>query len=356
MIAIRPLIVDDSVVVRKTLAEAFHDFQDIGDCAVAANGRIALEMIPHVCPDVVILDMEMPTLNGLDTLRELRRTHPTLPVIMFSSLTERGAEVTIEALAIGASDYVTKPARQGNLTATINRIRDELVPKMRAICKSAQQVSPPTPPQPALEKRHHPDEPFEVLVIGGSTGGPVALHAVLSRLPRDFPLPVVIAQHMPPLFTARLAERLNQRCEISVAEADESCELRPGAALVVSGYGNAIVKQKNRSIWCEPIPAGQNALIKPSVDVLFESVAKVFGERSLALVLSGMGNDGKRGCEYIRNASGHVIVQDEESSVVWGMPGAVAKAGLADEIIPLDDIGNAVNHRIRQSTTLIPRG
>ena len=352
MNAIRPLIVDDSVVVRRTLAEVFQDVPEIRDCVVAANGRIALDMIGQTCPDIVILDMEMPTLNGLETLEELCEHHPELPVIMFSSLTETGASETIEALSMGATDYVTKPAGQRNFVETIQRIRNELIPKILAICKTRE---PATHKALKSGTESNVDEAPEIIAIGSSTGGPKALEKVLSQLPSDFGLPIVIAQHMPPIFTARLAAHLDSRCDIKVREASGTSELQPGNAWIAAGDGNLIVKRTGHKRYCQPVSINDEALVKPSVDVLFESVAKTFGAKCLAMVLSGMGSDGKIGCEYIRNAGGEVIVQDESSSVVWGMPGVVAQAGLANEIAPLQAIGEMIKNRTRQRLSVGPQ-
>lgn len=352
MTAIRPLIVDDSVVVRNTLREVFRSVQEIGDCSVAADGRIALDLIPQIRPGIVILDLEMPRLNGLDTLRALQHSYPELPVIVFSSLTEAGARETIQALAIGAADYVTKPARQRNLPATIERIHAELVPKVLAL--SARRAAAGDSVIPTGRHRTPADSSStpQLLVIGCSTGGPAAVEQILTSLPAGFPIPVVIAQHMPAIFTARLAERLNSQCVLPVTEVTQPCELRRGHVFVASGAGHMIVASRRGSPWCEPVAAEDDTSIKPSVDLLFQSAAELSGSGTLALVLSGMGRDGERGCEFVRDGGGCVIVQDEASSVVWGMPGAVATAGLADHIVSLSDISHTINSLVRKSCTL----
>lgn len=351
MTTIRPLVVDDSVVVRNTLREVFRSVPEIGPCAVAADGKIALELIPQVRPGIVILDLEMPRLNGLETLRALQQTHPQLPVIVFSSLTEAGARETIQALAMGAADYVTKPARQNSLPATMERIRGELVPKVLAICAKR----PTGRPSVTRRARHNPPSDSasvpQLLAIGSSTGGPAALERILSTLPADFQIPIVVAQHMPAVFTARLADRLNSRSPLTVTEVTEPKELQPGCAYIASGAGHMIITCRDDRNWCEPVSAPPGDTLKPAADLLFQTAAEVCESETLAVVLSGMGRDGERGCEAVRDADGYIIVQDEASSVVWGMPGSVARAGLADEIVSLSEISSTISRLVSPPCT-----
>jgi two-component system, chemotaxis family, protein-glutamate methylesterase/glutaminase len=247
MPAIRILVVDDSTVIRKVLSDSLSIDPEIEVAATAANGQIALSKIPGVNPDLVTLDIEMPVMNGLETLAQIRRLYPTLPVIMFSTLTERGASATLEALSLGASDYVTKPSNTGSLGEAADRVRAELLPKIKALCgrKRTVQAKPrafPTSAPPihrnAIRSR------IEVLAIGTSTGGPNALSVLMPSIPGDFPVPVVIVQHMPPIFTRLLAERLSASSRIRVREAREGAPLEAGTAWIAPGNYHMVVQRK----------------------------------------------------------------------------------------------------------------
>ncbi|MGE0441601.1 MAG: chemotaxis response regulator protein-glutamate methylesterase [Gemmatimonadales bacterium] len=343
MAKIRVLVVDDAVVVRRILTEALAADSSIEVVGVAANGRIALQRIPQVNPDVVTLDVEMPELDGLATLREIRKTWPRLPVIMFSTLTERGAATTLEALSAGASDYVTKPANVGSVEIAQQRVRDEIVPKIKALCGRFEPTIAPTerkvmlPPRPKSPVSSLPKR-VDILAIGTSTGGPNALGAVLPLLPADFPIPIVITQHMPPVFTKLLAERLTARGPLKFFEGEPGARLEPGIGWVAPGDHHMVLARDGTSIKLKLNQEPPENSCRPAVDPMFRSVVEIYGERTLAVILTGMGQDGLRGCEQVKEAGGHVVVQDEQSSVVWGMPGFVAQAGLADSVLPLDRI------------------
>jgi two-component system chemotaxis response regulator CheB len=343
---IRVLVVDDSVVIRKLIADGLAKDPMIEICGSAANGRIALQKIPQCNPDLLTMDIEMPEMDGIETVREIRKIYPKLPVIMVSTLTERGASATLTALAAGASDYVTKPANVGALTEGAKRIQEELIPKIRTLCGHTEK---PTSPFVATVKPRQPGAVLsapEILAIGCSTGGPNALAQLIPYLPANLSVPVVIVQHMPPLFTKMLAERLSASSKIPVAEAVEGMVVRAGAAIVAPGDFHMTLVRKGNSIVVALNQNPQENSCRPAVDVLFRSVVKVYGGSTLGVILTGMGQDGLRGCEWIRDAGGQVVAQDEASSVVWGMPGFVAKAGLADTILPLDLIGSEVVRRI----------
>lgn len=346
MTKIRVLIVDDSVVFRRMVAEELGADPAIEVVGTAANGRIALAKLPQVNPDLVILDVEMPELDGLATLKEIRKLHPKLPVIMFSALTERGASETLDALALGATDYFTKPTSAGGLDAALRVIRNELVPEVKAICqhRPAKELTPVGSGmwQPAASTT-----PVELVAIGTSTGGPNALAEVFEGLPTDFPVPIVIVQHMPPMFTRLLAERLSAKSHIQVEEGRSGGVLRPGHAWIAPGDFHMITVRggtQARVLIHQDPPENS---CRPAVDVLFRSLAQTFGPATLAVVLTGMGSDGLRGCEAIRAAGGQVIAQDEATSVVWGMPGFVARAGLADRVLPLSLIAPEIVRRVR---------
>jgi len=334
---IRVLVVDDSVVMRRVLSEVIAADAELEVAGYAANGQIALGLLEQVSPDVVTLDIEMPVMDGLATLKAMRARRSNVPVIMFSTLTERGAEATIDSLALGASDYVAKPTELGSYFAARERIREALVPKIKALChKSRSSVVPAAKPSLA---RHKLLGRIDVVAIGCSTGGPNALAQVLPALPREFAVPILIVQHMPPAFTRFLAQRLSSLCALPVEEAVGGDILTAGKIWVAPGGFHLSVKRDGATQKLEVTQAPPENSCRPSVDVLFRSVAQVFANRVLAVVLTGMGQDGLRGCELLADTGAHILVQDEATSVVWGMPGFVAKAGLADAILALSDIG-----------------
>jgi two-component system chemotaxis response regulator CheB len=349
---IRVLVVDDAVVFRRLLAEELSKDPGLEVVAAAANGRIALNMLPQVSPDVVILDVEMPELDGLATLKNLRKAYPRLPVIMFSALTERGAEATLDALALGATDYFTKPTNEGGLDASLEVVRQQLIPTLKALCRPTARgketpmfgvpkfvLPPPRSPAPSS-----PCQP-QVLAFGASTGGPNALAEVFSRLPAQIPVPIVMVQHMPPMFTRLLAERLSAQFSIPVQEGKSGGVLKPGHAWIAPGDHHMIVVRdglQTRVMLNQDSPENS---CRPAADVLLRSVAKTFGPNALAVILTGMGQDGLRGCEAVREAGGQILAQDEATSVVWGMPGHVARAGLADRVLPLSLIADEIMRR-----------
>jgi two-component system chemotaxis response regulator CheB len=355
MAKIRVLIADDSVVIRRLLSDALAQDPEIEVAGTASNGLIALARIEHVNPDLVTLDVEMPVLNGLDTLAALRKTHPRLPVIMFSTLTERGAATTLDALALGANDYVAKPSNTGSVAVSLQLVKEELIPKIKALCRPAGKhpvVSKPIP----LGTNQTATGKIAAVAIGVSTGGPNALSVVLPGLARAFPVPILIVQHMPPLFTRLLAERLSAVSERSVREGHSGALVKAAEVWVAPG-GYHMEVQRDGGLATLSIHQGppENSC-RPAVDVLFRSMAQTFGGGTLAVVLTGMGQDGLRGCERIREMGGHVLVQDEASSVVWGMPGAVAQAGLADRVLPLPELAAELNRLVGIEPQAIERG
>jgi two-component system chemotaxis response regulator CheB len=347
---IRILVVDDSVVIRKMLSGTLAADPALEVVGVASDGRIALAKIPLLKPDLVTLDVEMPVMNGLQTLAALRKLHPRLPVIMFSTLTERGAAETLEALALGASDYATKPSNTGSPAVAIERIRAELVPKIKALCGAAPlKHQPVSGPRLAVLARTRSNPRIDVVAIGTSTGGPNALAEVLPRIPPDFPVPIVVVQHMPPIFTRLLAERLAKHSAIPVAEGRAGAILCPGCAWIAPGDFHMKV-MRAATDWrlsLNQLPPENSC--RPAVDVLFRSVAQAYGANVLAVVMTGMGSDGVLGAQEIGDAGGDVIVQDEASSVVWGMPGLVHASGLADAAYPLDRMATEITRRVLQS-------
>jgi two-component system, chemotaxis family, protein-glutamate methylesterase/glutaminase len=353
---IRILIVDDSVVIRKVLSDALASDPTVTVAGTASDGRIALAKITQLHPDLVTLDVEMPNLSGLETIAEIRKLQPKLPIIMFSTLTERGASTTLDALALGASDYVTKPSNTGSLEVTIARIRQELLPKIKALCASRQPSDkkiafPVSNTKQGISQQTYPPHPaarIDILAIGTSTGGPNALAELLPAIPMDLPVPIIIVQHMPPLFTRLLAERLNKQAAISVHEGEAGKKIEPGHAWIAPGNYHMTLERQGTAVQLNLNQEPPENSCRPAVDQLFRSVSSVFGPNVLAVVLTGMGSDGVQGAQHIRERGGQVFIQDEESSVVWGMPGQVAAAGLADATYPLSQMASEIVRRVSQ--------
>jgi two-component system chemotaxis response regulator CheB len=372
----RVLVVDDSVVMRRIVRQSLESDPEIEVAGVAANGKIALAMVAQLTLDAITLDIEMPEMNGLQALRELRARGINTPVIMFSTLTERGALATLDALAAGADDYVAKPANVGSVQDSIMRIQLEVVPKIKALCWKTKGYRWPLtaePPNrqlsslPLIPALPHPALPapvadplaspapaggqqIDIVAIGTSTGGPNALAEVIPHIPAEFPVPIVIVQHMPPTFTRFLAERLTAASPLLVTEGATGAVLSPGRAWIAPGDFHMTVRRENDlSFRLSVFQAPPENSCRPSVDVLFRSVAQVCKANVLAVVMTGMGQDGLRGCEHVKEANGQVIVQDEASSVVWGMPGYVAKAGLADCVLPVSEIAGEIVRRVNRA-------
>ena len=349
---IRVLVVDDSVVIRRLVTQALGEDPGIEVVAAAANGSIALQRIPQCNPDVITLDVEMPEMDGLETLKHVKRTYPDVRVIMFSTLTKRGATATIDALMLGADDYVAKAANVGLVSESLEALRTELVPRINQffLRMDAQGVAPKPKPlttaapapefaaKPRLFAAPRRQASPRVLVIGVSTGGPTALAEVVPAFPSDFPLPILVVQHMPPLFTRFLAERLQKQTTLKVQEAAEGDVVEPGKVLIAPGdYHMRVRRQRDRVVIGLDQAPPENSC-RPAVDVMFRSVNEIYGGDTIGIVLTGMGQDGLRGVELLKASGARIIVQDEATSVVWGMPGAVARAGLADATLALGDI------------------
>jgi len=361
----RVLIVDDAALIRKLVSDALGEDPHIEVAGQAGNGRQALQMIQQLNPDLVTLDVEMPEMGGLETLRELRKRHPRLPVIMFSVLTERGCVDTLEALSLGASDYVAKPATAGGREAAQQRIREDLVPRIKSLCRVGGPVSGIAAPV-APVRRPAPVYPLGTIAKGGdaevravamalSTGGPGALADVLGALPPTFPVPIAVVQHMPQAFTKLLAERLNQQVKLPVVEATDGGVVVPGTVYVAPGDRHLRFKRRGPQIVTTLDQDAPECSHRPSADVLFRSVAELYGGHSLALVMTGSGEDGLQGSEAIAKAGGRVIVQDEATSVVWDMAGRVHRAGFADAALPLAEIGPELLRRTRTAGAPAPK-
>jgi two-component system chemotaxis response regulator CheB len=356
----RILIVDDSAVMRSLVRSVVCSDAGLEVVGTAGDGESALSAIQTVRPDLVLLDVEMPVMDGVVTLRKMRARGFKMPVIMCSSLTQRGAKVTIEALASGASDYVAKPSGQSGREAAMKTLVQELIPKIHALTGPQAASAAPSPapsgsfqggpaavrppvltPMAVMPKAQPVTGNATVLVIGVSTGGPAALDIMLPLLPASFPLPVMIVQHMPELFTKLFAERLNGRCPLNVRECVEGDPVKPGTIYIAKGNWHMEVHAAARLGMPATLHLNQGPLenhCRPAVDVLFRSAATVWGSGVLAVVLTGMGSDGMLGSRLIREQGGTVLAQDQATSAVWGMPGAVTNAGLAHKVLPLNMI------------------
>ena len=348
---VRVMIVDDSAVVRRMLQKWLSDDPELEVVGTAVDGRAALDALDRLRPDVILLDIEMPNLDGLETLKILRRTHGRLPVIMFSSLTERGAKVTLDALFLGANDYVPKPggAEMSDPAAARRVVNEQLLPKIKQFRRRHPDLTGHGTPGPTrlATPTSRPAKCVELLAIAASTGGPAALGKLLSDLPRPYPVPIVIVQHMPPLFTHYLADRLSTDLGADVREARDEERIGAGQVRIAMGGRHLAVTRESNATGLRLNDGPPVNCCRPSADVLFESAAAAYGGRVLAVVLTGMGQDGLEGCRRIRSAGGQIVVQDEATSVVWGMPGKVANAGLASAILPLEELGREIGRRLR---------
>ncbi len=372
---IRVLIVDGVSTTRQLLSRVLQRDLDLEVVAAVAGGRLALSRLNELKPDVVLLDVAMPDLEGLKTLASVRETHPHLPVIIFSELTERGSQVTVEALLLGATDYVTKPASnaelercvQGELTMKIKTLaasqcampanREGKAPAApRVVQPLATNGSAGASPSPlSLFQQPRPARlvppAAEIVAIATSTGGPNALASLLSSLPASFATPIVIVQHMAAGFTSTLAASLRRQTGRDVREVETAQPLSAAPVWLAPGGRHLVVTRRGATTQVAPDNAPPENGCCPSADILFRSVVDLFGSHCLAVVLTGMGNDGLAGCRAIRQAGGQILAQDEASSIAWGMPGQVAMAGLADDVLPLTDIAQEICRRTTHART-----
>ncbi|HOS94866.1 MAG TPA: chemotaxis response regulator protein-glutamate methylesterase, partial [Armatimonadota bacterium] len=337
----RVLVVDDSAFMRKMIAELLGAEPDVEVVGSARNGEEGVALTQSLRPDVVTLDIEMPVMDGLTALRTIMAKCAT-PVVMLSSLTADGGDITMRALRYGAADFVHKPS--GAISLDIAKVRDELVSKVRAAATvDVRRLAPSVLPVPAMPaaapvspeapRRAPTAGPADRLVaIGTSTGGPRALQAVVPFLPADLPAGVLIVQHMPPKFTKSLADRLNADSQIEVREAQPGDTVTTGVALLAPGdYHMRVTADRRIELTQDPPLWG----VRPAVDVMLDSAVRLFERRMLAVVMTGMGRDGRDGCVQVRQAGGRVVAEHEETCVVYGMPRAVVEAGVADEVLPL---------------------
>ncbi|MDD2160745.1 chemotaxis response regulator protein-glutamate methylesterase [Pseudomonas sp. MIL19] len=359
--AVKVLVVDDSGFFRRRVSEILSADPNIQVIGTATNGREAIEQAQALKPDVITMDYEMPMMDGITAVRNIMQRCPT-PVLMFSSLTHEGARVTLDALEAGAVDFL--PKNFEDISRNPERVKQLLCEKIHTIARSNRRSLSPQPaasaaaparpavrpastastlsrpavaPAPVAVSSATPKrKPYKLVAIGTSTGGPVALQRVLTQLPANFPAPLVLIQHMPAAFTKAFAERLDKLCRISVKEAEDGDVLRPGLALLAPGGKQMMVDARGM---VKILPGDERLNYKPCVDITFGSVAKSYADKVLAVVLTGMGADGREGARLLKQTGSQVWAQDEASCVIYGMPMAIVKANLADAVYPLDDIG-----------------
>jgi len=342
---VRVLVVDDSVVARRIITDVLQAAPDVEVAGTAATGSIALQKIPQIVPDVVMLDVEMPGMDGIETVTKIREIWPRLPVIMCSTLTERGADITLRAIAAGASDYVAKPSSLGGGSG-LSSFGADVLAKVRMLGGGRSGPVPSVPPPPRAAVARTRREPVSVIAIGSSTGGPNALTAVFGALPHDLSVPIVIAQHMPPMFTRLLAERITASTGFKVFEATEGMLIEAGRAYVAPGNFHMTIVRDGTLVRIALNQEAPENSCRPAVDVLFRSVARVYGAGTLGAVLTGMGHDGTRGAQEIAEVGGEMIIQDAASCVVPSMPNSVAAAISVDGVYPIERIGAELVARV----------
>ena len=348
---VKVLVVDDSAFMRNALAAMLESDPEIKVIGLARDGKEAVEKVGDLHPDVVTMDIEMPVMDGLQALKVIMEKHPT-PVIMVSSMTTAGAKVTLDALDCGAVDFI--PKNLADMTVNIVLIKHQLIEKVKAVASKdvvakAKVTQSPTvipSPRPPIPTKFSGNRRVALVAIGTSTGGPKALQDLLPLLPAEFPVPIVIAQHMPANFTKPFAERLNQLSKLTVKEAEEGEPLRPGVAYIAPGRGHMKISKERTPEPHIHVSTTEDYIYRPSVDYLMFSVAEVYAAKSLGVILTGMGNDGLKGLTAMKKCGSRILAQNEATCVVYGMPKAVVEAGLADRIGDIHEIASEIIHSV----------
>lgn len=342
------MVVDDSAVVRGLISRMLEKHGDIKVVDTVSNGELAVKRSKDLDLDVIILDIEMPVMDGLTALPKILEIKPNVKVIMVSTLTVKNAEISLKALQAGASEYIAKPSTNRELTG-VQDFEHELCEKVRALGNIGEAVSVPDKPgvAPISKKLSAPftliPEPTvrskpKILAVGSSTGGPQALFALFKGLQGKINVPIVVTQHMPPTFTTILAQHISRTAGIPAEEAKDGDVLEPGKILIAPGDYHMVLKERNGDVVAT---LNQNPPVnycRPSVDPMLESIVQIYGKKAFAVILTGMGYDGRNGCQALVDAGGVVYAQDEKTSVVWGMPGAVAEAGLCSAVLPITEL------------------
>ncbi len=351
---IKVLVVDDSAFMRKSLSMLIESDPKIEVIATAVDGLDGLNKVKNLRPDIVTLDIEMPKMDGLTALKHIMKQSPT-PVLMVSSLTKEGAESTLKALELGAVDFI--PKASSFVSVAIADIKEDLIKKIKTFARkksvvsrinnlSSRSTKPVANAGASNVVKPLPPMKYNALAMGISTGGPISLQKIVPVLSTKISVPVFIVQHMPPKFTASLAQRLNSMSSLEVKEAENNEVVRKGVVYIAKGGFHMIVKKVGINIVIETSEMPKEHLHKPSVDVLFDSIEKVYGKNTLSVIMTGMGKDGLEGVKKIKLVGGHCIAQDENTCVVYGMPRAIVENGLADTIAPLEEIPNIINKAV----------
>ncbi len=349
---IRLLVVDDSTFIRRAIERMASEWEDVDIIGFAADGEAAVSKTTELSPDLVLMDVNMPGMDGLEALRRILEVKPT-PVLLMSTLTKSGADVTLNALELGAVDFIDKGSVGG--TMDIHGLGAVIHERLRAVAGAGAVQPSSTEAGADLEHESLPPPvfarlgcPFDVVVIGTSTGGPRALGEILPRLPGELGAGLVIAQHMPEGFTETLAARLDRRSALRVAEARDGDRVRPGLALIAPGGRQSVLEREEGDLVVRVRGPTEHGLYLPSADMLFESAARFAGSRAIGVVLTGMGEDGAAGLAAMRRAGARTIVESEETTVIFGMPRAAEKA--AEQILPLEGIAPALAGMCREGT------
>ncbi len=353
---IKVLMVDDSAVVRLILRKLLESSNEIEVIGHAKNGKEALELIPKLNPDVITLDIEMPVMDGLTTLKEIMKMPKPVPVIMVSSLTKDGAEVTLEALNNGAVDFVTKPSK--TISSELEKIKFDLIEKIKAAAVTKlRKASRIISTKPSISEKKEITTPttitipeqtkYKAVLIGISTGGPPALQVILPKFPKNFPIPIVVAQHMPPGFTKPMADRLNKICPLEVDEAKDGDILKKGKIYIGKAGCHIKIKKRGSFYYLHITEEPKDALYHPQVDIMFETAAETIGGNVIAVIMTGMGSDGTEGLKKLKAKNAFVIGQDKETSVIYGMPRSAFEAGVVDVVVPLEKIPEKIIQKLK---------
>ena len=346
---IRILVVDDSALMRKLIGKLLLPDDSLVIVGHASDGQEALEKLPKIQPDIILLDLEMKGIGGLETISRIREILPKLPILVFSSHTQQGGKQTLAALARGANDYLTKPTAAETQRGGLQATGDRLIYKIRGL---AGPLPPPSIRGIAPPPSSKPSPPVEAIAIGASTGGPAALQVILSKLPANLPVPVLIVQHMPPKFTRLLTQNLARHSSLRLQEAYSDLRLSPGNAYIAPGGHHLLVVREGTELKAQLTQTPLECESRPSVNVLFRSLAQACPGRALGVVLTGMGRDGRDGSRLLMETRSSVIAQDEKTSLIWGMPGAVTAAGYAKHVLPLERIADAIVDKVNCKTTI----
>lgn len=358
------LVVDDSVVFRMAIKQALEASPEVSMVRSVNNGKIAVDVLKNEFFDAASIDLEMPVMDGIETIQEIRKFNKTIPLIIFSAQNLAAAEKTLRALDLGADDFVQKTEGTDGVDESVKMIEKELVPRFKSLIsnikakqalkktedylapsfnKSGTTTATPALPKVSINQMQSPD----ILLIGSSTGGPDALKKVVPKLRGDIPIPVLIVQHMPPIFTTQLARSLDNESELTVVEASSGMKLKAGKVYLAPGDFHMTLRKEGGHYTIELNQGPKVCFVRPAVDVTLNSLVECFSGQILTVILTGMGQDGKDGCVALKQKNGNIIIQDQATSIVWGMPKAIFDENLHDTIMPIEKIADSINRIIR---------